>query len=337
MDLHLVVAAAVPGVEAGLVDDVFHPVVGPAAAAVRLHPIRRRAPHAEQRLAGHLAGQVPERDVQRGHRIAGQSNAPDAAIGAEHLLPQAGDQPRVLADQQWLEPGLEIDLDRLGSAAPEGQRVAEALHALVGVDEGGHHPVVLELQRHGLGAGHVEHHGLDAGDFHGCYPTAHDDFTPAPRAGVRRRPPQVEGPLRARPRGHAQRRRPRRTRLRAVPVLRGPRAGRAQVGRGRPRVHRLLERPRRPHARPQPPGGGEGHHRAGGQGPALQRVLGAGAALGRADPLDRAGRRARALHADRHRDDLAGGARGPRPSPGATTSSSSRATSTACTTCSWPR
>ena len=41
-------------------------------------------------------------------------------------------------------------------------------------------------------------------------------------------------------------------------------AGRPQVGRGRARVHRLLERPRRPHARPQPPGGGEGHHRAGG-------------------------------------------------------------------------
>ena len=84
---------------------------------------------------------------------------------------------------------------------------------------------------------------------------------------------------------HAERRRPRRPRhlARSRSTSSAP-DGRAQVGRRRPPLSRLLERPRRPHARPQPSRHRGGHHRAGEEGPALQRVLRARGALGRAHP-----------------------------------------------------
>ena len=91
------------GVEAPLGDDVVDGVVGPAAAAVRLDPVRHRAPHAEQRLAGDLSGEIPQRDVERGHTVAGQAHPTDTAVGAEHLLPELADHPWVLADEQRLE------------------------------------------------------------------------------------------------------------------------------------------------------------------------------------------------------------------------------------------
>src|SRR5262249_8590592 len=88
-------------------------------------------------------------------------------VRAEHLLPEPADHAWILADEQRLEARLEIDLDRLGTAAAERQRVAEASHALVGVDERRHHAVVLELQRHGARTGYVQDSGIDTRDFHG--------------------------------------------------------------------------------------------------------------------------------------------------------------------------
>ncbi len=178
VDFHLVVAAAVAGVEAPLGEDVLDGVVGPPAAPVRLDPIRHRAPQAEQRLAGDLPDQIPERDVERSHAVAGQAHPADAAVGEEHFVPQLADHPRILADEQRLQTRLEIDLDRLGTAAAERQRVAEASHALVGVDERRDHAVVLELQRHGPGTGHVQNGGLDSRNFHGLgsSPAEHATF-----------------------------------------------------------------------------------------------------------------------------------------------------------------
>src|SRR5215510_13919253 len=92
-------------------------VVGPAAAAVGLDAIRHRAPHAEQRLAGDLPGEIPQRDVERGHTVGGEAHPANAAIGTEHLLPELADHPWVLADEQRLEARLEIDLDGLRAAA----------------------------------------------------------------------------------------------------------------------------------------------------------------------------------------------------------------------------
>jgi len=47
-------------------------------------------------------------------------------------------------------------LHRGGGA--KGQRVAEAFEALVGGDEGRHHAVIGELERHGSGAQDPEHY-----------------------------------------------------------------------------------------------------------------------------------------------------------------------------------
>src|SRR5262249_33155757 len=168
-DLHLVVAAAVAGVEPPLGDDVVEGVVGPAAAAVRLDPVPHRAPHAEQRLAGNLPSEIPQRDVERGHSVAGQAYPADAAVSAEHLLPELADHPGGLTDEHRLEARLGVDLDSLRHTAAERPVVAEAARALVCADERRHHAVVLELQRHGPRTGDVQDGGLDSRDFHGCF------------------------------------------------------------------------------------------------------------------------------------------------------------------------
>ena len=89
--------------------------------------------------------------------------------------------------------------------------------------------------------------------------------------------------VRAGPHRDPRRRHPRRPTSQAVPDLRRPRPGTAQVGRGRPRVHRLLDGARRAVPRSLPPGRGARHPGAGRARHASRRQPRAGGALGGAD------------------------------------------------------
>src|SRR5262249_46457721 len=116
VDLHLVVAAALARVEPRLLDDVLHAVLRPAAAAVGLDAVIGGPPEPEARLARGLAGQTPQRDVERGDGIRRQAHATDAAVGAEHLLPQLFHHSWIFTQQQRLEARLQVDLHRLRAA-----------------------------------------------------------------------------------------------------------------------------------------------------------------------------------------------------------------------------
>jgi len=99
MDLHLVVAAAHGRVARGLADQVVDGVRAPAATAVRGHAVGHGPPQLREGLPRRLARDVPEPDVERGERIAGDADLPDAAIRAIHLVPEPPDLGRVFADE----------------------------------------------------------------------------------------------------------------------------------------------------------------------------------------------------------------------------------------------
>src|SRR5262249_28722785 len=127
VDLHLVVEAAARRVALRLADDVLRPVVPPAPAAVGGHAVGDGAPELAERQPRRPADDVPESDADRADAVGGDALALDAAVGAEHALPQAFDEQGILTDDERLEAGLEIHLDGLRAPAAEGQRVAEAV------------------------------------------------------------------------------------------------------------------------------------------------------------------------------------------------------------------
>ena len=66
-----------------------------------------------------------QRPISSADRVGRDALALDAPIGAVHPLPVLLDQKGVFPDEQRLEPRLQIDLDRLGAPAAEGQGVAQ--------------------------------------------------------------------------------------------------------------------------------------------------------------------------------------------------------------------
>src|SRR5262249_27227846 len=113
-----------------------------------------------------LPGDVPEPDVQRRHRVGRHALPLDPAIATEHALPEALDEEGILTDEQRRQPRVEVHLDRLGTAAAEGQAVAEAGDALVRRDLRDDELVMRELERDRLDGRNGENDAFDAGDFH---------------------------------------------------------------------------------------------------------------------------------------------------------------------------
>jgi hypothetical protein len=95
----------------------------------------------------------------------------DPAVCAEHPLPQAPDQERILAEQQRLEPGLEVDVDGLVAAPSEDQRVAEPVEPSIRVDHRHHQAVDREVERDGFPRRDAKDEAVDRCDFHGKPPT----------------------------------------------------------------------------------------------------------------------------------------------------------------------
>src|SRR5262249_62414679 len=93
--------------------------------------------------------------------------APAAAVAGVHLLPQARAVQRVLADEQVLEPGVEVGEHGFRAAAAEHHAVALAPYALVGRDVGHHEFVVRPLGRYRAWRGDRQEAGFDGSDFHG--------------------------------------------------------------------------------------------------------------------------------------------------------------------------
>jgi hypothetical protein len=112
VDLHLVVAAPGRLVARGLADEVVDRIGAPAATAIGVHAVGRRAPELGERQAGLLARQIPERDVERRQGIARDAYPANAAVGTVHLVPEPADQERILADEQFAE-ALRIGFDGL--------------------------------------------------------------------------------------------------------------------------------------------------------------------------------------------------------------------------------
>src|SRR5205807_3894745 len=150
----------------GLPDQIGEGVSRPATAPVGRDPIAPGAPELVEGQAGGLADDVPEADVERGERVGRHALALDPPVEAEHAFPQPLDEEWVLAQEERREARLEIDLDRLGAAAAEGEAVAESAEALVGLDRRDDEPVLGELERDRLGRGDAEDEALDAGDLH---------------------------------------------------------------------------------------------------------------------------------------------------------------------------
>src|SRR5262249_7012144 len=159
--------AAGGGIPFRLGDELRLGVLAPAAAAVGAHAVRVAAPKLVERQPGRLAGEIPQRDVERGDRHAGDADAPHAAVAAVHLVPQALDLERILPDQQALEPRVEVGQHGFRAAAAEHHAVALAAHAFVGRDVGDDEFVVRPLGRYRPRRGDGEKAGLDGSNFHG--------------------------------------------------------------------------------------------------------------------------------------------------------------------------
>src|SRR5690606_4279546 len=127
VDLHLVVAAAHGRVALGLGNEILLRVLAPAAAAVAGDAIAYGTPESVEGKARRLAREVPQRDVDRRDRHAGEPHAAHAPVAAVHLLPQALDRERVLADEKRREALLQVRMHALRAAAAEHQAVAHAL------------------------------------------------------------------------------------------------------------------------------------------------------------------------------------------------------------------
>ena len=101
-------------------------------------------------MVGGFSGDVPQRNVERGDGIPGNTHPADPTIGAEHLLPQFAHHNRVLAHQQGAETP-RIGFHRLRSCAAEDERVAQPVKAAVGMDAGDHQTMLGKVQGDGLG------------------------------------------------------------------------------------------------------------------------------------------------------------------------------------------
>ena len=80
----------------------------------------------------------------------------------------------VLADELRGQPRIEIDLDRFGAAAAEGQAVTEPGDTFVGRDLRDDQLVMRELQRDRLLGRNGQHACVDLGDFHGAWSVGPD-------------------------------------------------------------------------------------------------------------------------------------------------------------------
>jgi hypothetical protein len=79
-----------------------------------------------------LAVRSHKGDVGHRNRVGSYALFLDAHVDAKHLLPQALDIERILANQRWLESRSEIRMHRISAAAVENHAVAQAARALVG-------------------------------------------------------------------------------------------------------------------------------------------------------------------------------------------------------------
>src|SRR5215831_8798800 len=131
-DLHLHSLEAAGAVALGLAGEIVDPFAFPveAAAGIGLDPVAAGAEKAIERQFRDLAGDVPQRDVDAADRIHDDAAAAELAGAREHLLPQALDQERVLADQHRPQDLLD---DVAGGAAAD-PRLANPDRALIGLD-----------------------------------------------------------------------------------------------------------------------------------------------------------------------------------------------------------
>ncbi len=169
MDLHLVVAAPRARVAGALADEIADRVRAPAAAAVRVHPVRGGAPQLGEREVGCFTRQIPERDVERGQGVAGDAHATDAAVCSIHLVPEPADEQRVLADQE-LRQTAGVGFDRFRARPAEHQRVAQPLRPRIAMDAGHDQAVLRQVERDRLDGRDAERERVDADDLHGYAP-----------------------------------------------------------------------------------------------------------------------------------------------------------------------
>src|SRR6266404_5464045 len=131
-DLHLHALEAAGAVALGLAGEIVDRLafLVEAAAGIGLDPVAAAPEQAVERQFGDLAGDVPERDVDAADRVHDDAAAAKLAGAREHLLPQAFDQQRILADQHRRQ--LRLDHPLSGAAADPG--LTDPDHPLVGLD-----------------------------------------------------------------------------------------------------------------------------------------------------------------------------------------------------------
>ena len=131
-DLHLHAAKAARSIALGLGGEVVDrfALLVEAAAGIGLDPIAAAAEQAVERHPRHLAGDVPQRDVDAADPIHDDAAPAELAGAGEHLLPQPLDQQRVLAEQHRAE---QIVDDVPGAAAADAG-LADAGDAIIGLD-----------------------------------------------------------------------------------------------------------------------------------------------------------------------------------------------------------
>ena len=129
------------------------------------------AEQAVERLVGALAGDVPQRDVERRQRETDRTVAGAIALPVGDLAGERRDVGRVAADRERRDGAR--DRDRGDAAGGEPEALAPADHAVVGrdLDEQRFHGP--PLHRSGILRGvaeivrHADMERLDGGDFHG--------------------------------------------------------------------------------------------------------------------------------------------------------------------------
>ena len=134
-----------------LADVLAHVAIAGAGVVDADLRARQAAQQLMDRLAGRLAEDVPERDVERGQAAHLGAAAGEADVGVEQRARVPVDRERVLAEQARRRRLVDVG-DR--GVRPE-ERLAEADQALVGVHV--HPEQIREL---------VELNGLDRGDLH---------------------------------------------------------------------------------------------------------------------------------------------------------------------------
>ena len=144
-----------------------------AAQQARIHRelgTLRPAEQTVQRLAGHLAGKVPQRDIDAGERIHDRAVAAEQMQRALQIAHQRVDVARVAPDQyradQRVEHGPGAGRDRVS------ERLAPAGDPLIGLDPHQQHAQARSraagdgLQPAGRAIRDSEQDGFDRGDLH---------------------------------------------------------------------------------------------------------------------------------------------------------------------------